>query len=762
MDCSKFTDINGRLKEFPNSFQLDIRHLVSTKRRRSVLDKLLNERKTGKMGFMEENRNDNFASFLFFLLKSYDESLDKNTEVIDRDPQNIIARANRVLFLCRNNLTAADERMKELEAMKKGSFYKRQQAVAEAELAFCLASISPPCYFKAVEKYRSVNEKYPSEYLWRFGEALTIRRGITFNSTSREFLSDIITYTVRCNELLLDVAEHAEDPLRGRAWVQLGELSNSLKKTYPPFTAELAKIAQKKTRILSPIYCFKSALKLSGNDTFVLERCGRFYRYFGELNESKVLLEKAISRRPTSYSLQHLALTLIKISERNAAKHGPVEQRRVIAECVEPTSSTSSAASVNHNIRMWLQTQDNRFNFSCEDPLAETAIKHLEEAAKLSNWCNTSAINDLAFSYLRLETYTKAEEMFRKIISSNEIRGSPVFTIYAYEQTGLCCLRKSEEREISQEEKDALVKEGICYLTYAVETAARLASEIPSLACSEYQNRKAFRTVTDLLQKQYDTYKNTNVLKEMAHLYELVGKYKESLDIYQKLCVNHPTDADETQISIRLINNYLKVKDYDNANLYLSLLLCTEQASDVSDELVNRVYLETARHVLEQRQTPPLAHHSFKRAFERRYGSRNDNDADGFDVMILHDEDNVDTKEVSQTIQTILETYTGLAVTRNLEAAFGGHTVIHSYELLISSTRVLIIVLCRDPPSRERQFFIDLALTIWKKRQDMSIICLTTGSDNPVTSLKQFKTGKTPVGEDLTWLFEVFELVVNP
>ena len=103
MDCSKFTDINGRLKEFHSSFQLDIRHLVRTKRRRSVLDKLLNERETVKMGFMEENRNDNFASFLFFLLKSYDESLDKNTEVIDRDPQNIIAHANRVLFLCRNN-----------------------------------------------------------------------------------------------------------------------------------------------------------------------------------------------------------------------------------------------------------------------------------------------------------------------------------------------------------------------------------------------------------------------------------------------------------------------------------------------------------------------------------------------------------------------------------------------------------------------------------------------------------------------------------
>ena len=738
MDCSKFTDINGRLKEFPSSFQLDIRHLVSTKRRRSVLDKLLKERETVKMCPIEENRNDNFASFLLFLLKSYDQALEKNASVIERDSKNIIARANRVLLLYRYDLPAAEESMKKLEDMKEGSSYERQQAVAEAELAFCLASISPPCYFKAVEKYRSVNEKYPSEYLWRFGEALTIRRGITFNSTSREFLSDIITYTVRCNELLLDVAKNAQDPLRGRAWVQLGELSNLIQES---FTADDAKSVKKKTRILPRKICFEHALELcAANDTFVLERCGRFYRNIHQLDKARGLLEKAILHRPTSFSHHHLALTLIKISKCNAQRHLQWRTRTT-----------------------WLHCQHSRFLFSSDDPLAATIIKHLEEAAELSNWCNISAINDLAFSYLRLEKYAKAEEMFRKIISSTQIAGSPVFTINAYEQTGLCCLRKSEEKEISQKDKDALVKEGICYLTYAVETAARIVSDIPRLTLSEYQHRQAFRTVTDLLQKQYDASKNTEVLKEMAHLYELVGKYKESLDIYQKLCVNHPADADDSDISIRLINIYLQVKDYDNANLYLSLLLCTEQASDVPDELVNRVYLETARHVLEQRQTPQLAHHSFKRAFERRYGSRNDNDADGFDVMILHDEDNVETKEVSQTIQTILETYTGLAVTRNLEAAFEGQTEVYNYEPLISATRVLIIVLCLDPPSRQWKSLIDLALTIYNEKQDMSIVCLTTGSDHPVTSLKQFKTGKTPAGEeDLTWLFQVFQLVVNP
>ena len=760
MECSKITDINGRLKDFPSSFQLDMRHLVRKKTRRSVLDKLQKEREKDKMCLMEENRNDNFVSFLFFIFKMCDKALEKNTTVIERDSQNVIARANRVQFLYKIDLPAAEESMKKLEDMKKGSSYERQQAVAEAELAFCLVRISPPCYFKAAEKYRSVNEKYPSEYLWRFGEALTIRRGITFNSSSREFLSDIITYTVRCNELLLDIAEHAQDPLKGKAWVQLGELSYSISEGFAPFAVDVVNVVKEKTRLLSSTDCFELALELCPDDAFVLERCGRYFRYFERQNESRVLLEKAISCRPTTFSHHHLALTLIKISESNAEQRGCSQEVGVNTELAEPISRISLSASVNQNITMWLQSQHERFQFSCDDPLVETILKHLELAVKLSHWCNISAVNDLAFSYLRLEKYAKAEEMFRKIISSY---ASPVFTIFAYEQTGLCCLRKSEEKEISQKDKDELVKEGICYLTYAVETAARVVSEVPSLPFSEYQQRKAFRTVTDLLQKQYDTSKNTKVLKEMAHLYELVGKYKESLDIYQKLCVDHPADADDTQISIRLINNYLKVKDYDNANLYLSLLLCTEQASDVPDELVNRVYLETARHVLEQRQTPQLAHHSFKRAFERRYGSRNDNDADGFDVMILHDEVSVETNEVSQTIQTILETYTGLAVTRNLEAAFGCHTVIHSYELLISSTRVLIILLCRDSPSREWQFFIDLALTIWKKRQDMSIVCLTTGSDHPVTSLKQFKTGKTPVGEeDLTWLFQVFQLVVNP
>ncbi|XP_041361370.1 uncharacterized protein LOC121377450 [Gigantopelta aegis] len=754
MDCSGFTDIEERLKAFPDSFQLDPIQLVNNKKRRGILDKLLLQRKTETMCLIEKNRNDNFASFLLFLLKDYAQAFEKNNEVIKRDPTNIVARANRVRFLYKSDLPAAEDGIKKLEEMKKESTYAWMHAVAEAELAFCLASTSPPCYFRAVKIYRSVNDRYPSEYLWKFGEALTIRRGITLNSCSKEFVCDIVAYTVRCNQLLQEIAENAVKPLKAKAWVQLAELSHMVTKRHPPFNVDVARKVQYQTSILSPKYCCTSALKLGGDDTFVLERSGKCFRYFGMLEESRKLLEKAIERRPTSFAHQHLAMTLIKMSENNFSQSG--------RSCVSSSRNTTSFGSQSSRSPFWLQNQSQRFRFSNNDPLIQPAIEHLRASAELSQWCNMSAINYLGFIYLQLENYIEADKIFRKIIDSYETPDSPVFTINAYEQTGLCCLRKSEAAGISQKEKAALIKEGKFFLTSAIDTAARLVSYIPSIGMTGYEYSDAFKTIADMLQSEYDSSKKTTELKEMARLYELVGKHKKSLDIYQKLCQEDPAETKNAEISIRLIENYLELKDYDNAKLCVSLLLCTNQAADVPRDLVNRVYLETARHILQGHELQ-RAHDSFKRAFELKYGATKDQDADGFDVMILHDEGNTETSEASQSIHTILETCTGLSITRNLEAAFGAKTEISSYELPMGGTRVLIVVLNPDPPDKQWKYWIDLALTIANDRKNMAIVCLTTGSNHPVTALQGFRTERTPTDDkDHTWLLDIFRLMINP
>ncbi|XP_041361369.1 uncharacterized protein LOC121377448 [Gigantopelta aegis] len=750
MAYSEIKDKEERLKEFPHSFQMDLMQLVTNKKRRGILDKLLLERNTDAeiMCPIELNRNDNFASFLLFLLKDYDEASKKNAKVLKRDPDNIVARANRVRFLYKRDLYAADENLKKLEEMKKRSSYAWMQAVADAELAFCLASTSPPCYFRAVEIYRSVNDRYPSEYLWKFGEALTIRRGITLGSCSKEFVSDIVANTVHCNKLLLEIAKKADKPLNAKAWVQLGDLSNSVTNLYPPFDKNIVGQVESETYFPPAKFCFRQALELNDDDAFVLERSGRFFRHMGELKESERLLTNAIARRPTSFSHQHLALTLRKVAERRSRQ----------------TKKNTGTGQSTPSSSLWLKFLKQNFTFSKEDPLIKRVIYHLQKSADISQGCNYSALNDLAFLYLQTEEYSKAEDTFRKIIiSSGELPIAPAFTVYAYEQTGLCCLRKSEKAGISDNGKDAFFNEGIFYLTSAVETAARHASEIPSLHMKGYEERSAFRTVTDMLQNEYDSRKDRNVLKEMARLYELVGKYKTSLDIYKKLCLDGPVQSDSCEISILLIENYLTVKDYNNAKLCLSLLLCTCQATDVPRDLVNRVYMETARNILQEGREPHMAHDSFKRAFELKYRAMKIQDADGFDVMILHDEGNTETFEASQSIQKILETCTGLSITRNLEAAFAAKTEISSYELLIGSVQVLVIVLNPDPPDKQWKYWIELALTIANDRKNMTIICLTTGSDHPVTALQGFRTGRTPADDkDHTWLLDVFPLIINP
>ncbi|XP_041361614.1 uncharacterized protein LOC121377617 [Gigantopelta aegis] len=747
MDYSKFTDIEQRLTDFPNSFQLDQMHLVNTKQRRSLLDKMLEQRETeDNASPMEQNRNDNFASFLMFLLNDYEKAIKKNADVLQRDSTNIVARANRVRFLYKRDLPTAEENLKELEEMKKSSSYAWIHAVAEAEVAFCLASTSPPCYFRAVKIYRSVNDRYPTEYLWKFGEALTIRRGITLNSCSKELLRDIVTNTVRCIKLFMEIAQKAEKPLNAKAWVQLGEISNSVSKVFPPFNKDVVKAVKSKTHILPVEECYECALKLCDKDAFVLGRCGTFFRKIGQLGKSKTLLEESIKLQRTSYTHQHLALTLKKMAENNS--RGTRQFR--------PPSLDRS------NIPVWLKFANQHLKFSKDDPDIKSAIDHLSKSAKISQECNISAIHELGITYLQLEDYANAEDTFKKIIYSYDTPGSPVFTINAYEQTGLCCLQKSEEAGISQNKKAALIKKGKFFLTSAIETAARVVSEIQNIHLTGYEDSDAFKTIADMLQSEYDSSKKTTKLKEMARLYELVGKHKESLDICQKLCQD-PAEAKNAEMSIRLIENYLKLKDYDNAKLCVSLLLCTHQATDVPRDLVNRVYLETALHILQEGHGPQMAHDSFRRAFELKYGAKKTQDADGFDVMILYDEGNTETFETSQSIQKILDTYTGLSITRNLEAAFGAKTEISSYELLIGSVQVLVIVLNPDPPDKQWKYWIDLALTIAKDRKNMAIICLTTGSDHPVTALQGFRTGRTPAGDkDHTWLLDVFRLMIDP
>ncbi|XP_041361698.1 uncharacterized protein LOC121377684 [Gigantopelta aegis] len=735
------------------------------------------------MSSMEKNINDNFSSFLLFVLDDEKQALEKNTDVFNRDSSNIVACANRVCFLHQKDKYDAEEILRNLEKSKEqDESFRRMHAVAEAEMAYCLSRISPFNYSQAVKLYRSVNTKYPNEYLWMFREAKTLRRCVTLNSFSLDPTHDIIDCTIRCSELLNKLVEFAPEHDKAKAWVELGELNCLIEYDSALFKHIDTEMIKKRTKRVLPRVglCYENALSLSMEDVYVLERSGRYFRFCGDLKKSKSLLTKAIGRRGTGFSHHHLALTLIEIAKADAGSL-PINPNDKTSQCNVPIDFEVSTFNTIHNDTKALMvnsepdiTSQNlspdsedafksgsiSFQYECYSG----AIYHLTRSIEITRGCNIPAVHDLGFLYLKIKDYDKAEETFRKSIHIPESHGSPLLRVDAYEQTGLSCLRKSKDTDLTEEEKRSLRKEGMFFLTAAVERAAKLVAGVFCLNMTPYKHRQAFKTITELQHNEYSKSGDTKVLAEEARLYELVNKHSEALDIYEKL-----EDVEEEvkfEISIKLIKSYLAVREYDKAKLRLSLLLCTNEAGNIPPGLVISVYLKTACHLLKNGLKLELAHTCFNSVFEWKYGPRKHGEGNGFDVMILHDEQDAVTSEISNTVKCVLEKFTGLKITRNADEGCAADLEMTVYENLMSSARVIVIVLNSHPLHRLMNWLIQIAMAISLKEKNMLIVCLTAENTHSVNILRTFKSKQAPKtfnNEDakINWLLDFFPMLVD-
>ncbi|XP_041361163.1 uncharacterized protein LOC121377293 [Gigantopelta aegis] len=491
--------MENRLKDFHHSFHLNLLEECNEDKRKSILDRLNLERQTEKMSLMEENRNDNFISYLLFLQRDYTKAEETNTKVIDRDDKNIVALANRVRFTNKTDIYKANMYLDELEDMaKKHPDYERMRTVAKAELAFCFARMSPKCYLRALEIYKSVIEKYPLEYLWKFGEGLTLKRYITQFSKSTDPNRDIIGDIVRCYEVLRNVAENAEKPLNAKAWVQLGELKCAIDSEKGPFNADMTKRLEEKINFIPPKECYDRALKLCpDDDAFVLERSGIYHsQVMKDCEKAQQLLKRAIQIRPTVMSHLHLALTI-------------KQQAR------EWELKFQSGFKSNPY-----------FNLSRDNPSIESLIGHLEQAIKISKGSNTSTLKEMAFTHLQLEDYDRAEVTFRQIVQTPDEDTPAFIKVNACEQLAFLCLRKSKNKEISNGKRNDLERECFFYIRHAIETAIRMNME-RTFNKEDFKKRHAFREITKDLEKS----DNANTLDKVAQLFYLLGDDERALAI---------------------------------------------------------------------------------------------------------------------------------------------------------------------------------------------------------------------------------------
>ena len=937
----------ARLNSFPHSFHLVEMKSLNRKKRTNILKRLQSE-EIIKKSEMERNRDDNFISFLLFLINDDDTEADElNRTILERDQTNMVAQANHVQILIKKgDIFDAESHLQLLESSKKNANFHRIHAEAEAEIAYCLSRMSPKFYFKAVEIFKSVNEKYPEEYLWKYGEGLTLRRCISPNCYSVYPQHDIAANIIRCSKLLREVTTRCKDKqLSARAWVELGELNNYLANEVTLIGKNVLIEVKKLVEVEDWVECFKTAFETSSNNHTVLQVCGKYFRYCYDYSLSQKLLEKAIDILPTAFSHHHLAITLKKIAEnavkrssfeggqrpwrgrghgcqryrnnvqnrnggyhhsepwnyknheqfrfppahgfsadstpttryapqfrhtngrrgkphnlfgneglrqpkdaegpdknvysgkqrghpRNGARgrrpnerqyqgshhqdghvhgdtyHGGQKQLLQDVSCrqdVQRADSTLTSADdeagldaefaamslsktfinqkhtgnnsqsrSNQNsskrLQNYLSSQRPKVKLSKDDPLIVKAIYHLNASVKMTNECNMKAFLDLGHINVQMDDDETAEKYFKKVIQGSDENGSPLDMVIACEELGLCYVRmikKSPEDECRLNEKVQY------YLTLAIQKAADIVAKIPCLQMTGIENRRGFQTVSKLLQNQYNRSKEKNVLKDVARLHELVGKYKESLDFYKEILKTDRQEVENVEFWKTIINSYLQCDNFNNAVTLLKLLLCTPQARDVPRDLVHKVYIETARHSFEH--FPPNRAHSYLQSvFRYKFGRTCEIKDDDFDIMILFDEKDDTLPDVADNTLNILKRYTGLGITKNLDDGFGAKMDITNYEEIMQAAEVIVVVLGPSPPSRSMQLWIGIATEL-HAHGNKTIVCVTTKEYERVLPLAKFKHLPAPESESATvdaclpapesehkdWVLQFFSVVLD-
>ncbi|XP_067652005.1 uncharacterized protein [Haliotis asinina] len=747
-----------RLKDFPNSFQLEEFVSLRQGRCRAAIKNCTKETFDSEF---EEIRNENFLTLVLFKLGDTEEAMKMNERALLKDPNNIVGLANRVYI--RSWLgygIDADVTFEKLETLRQSSNFETLYDSALGEKAYSYTRMGPKFYHRAIDLFEDVIKRHPDDYLLIFGLALTYRRCLSqyiFSVNPVQDIGDRITCAI--NHMVTVVQNCKASDLVGKSYIQLGELYTMLDNCEYPLTKEVVSRVNIK-RIMSTSDCYKKAYEVASN-WFVLERAGQYFRKLGANRLALDLLTKALNKREGS-TFAHYQLAMVYKTMINPKTSNSTFMK-------EGTRSVSSSLGGNENDET---PGTDAHNNDTEVALVQ-ALYHVKRSIKISNGSNTKAVYELGMLNVMMGRTQEALEQFRKLIQKDQPYALPFEKANAYEQLGLCYRAMSADRAFTQQDQNRFKKECQRMLTKAIEEAAKAVIEVPGIQSSNiFESWQCLPTLEELLLSDTeDSAENMNSMKEMARLRGLMRKYRSSLAMYKEIMALYPGHKAGVDVLKGIITSYLSLGEYENVLSAVYILQSTYSNTDVSrrKEFCTSVFLECGLYFLEQCQYESLKE-CFQNSFKTAYPVCVGQESDCFDVMILEEfeSDSSDTEELRSCME-----YLGLRCTRNDEGVAAGTLEMSGVTSIIESSRTLIIYIAHDILSKKLSFYCEIACDILARDNNNSF-CLRNiviVSDCPCVPswLKRYSCveyrrivgGKPQSPQDQKWIRELCCKLLN-
>ena len=640
------------LEHFPHSFQLEDQQQLSVNTCRKVLRSLQADLEAGLPTPLETARALNLLAYLHFQLGRPREALEHTEQALQQEGEerNVVSLGNRAAMLWSTGVRSrAKEQVRDLENLRNDDDFGYLVVKARAELAFSYTCLGGNVSSEAVPIFKEVIAKAeePEVWLWKFGLAFTERRLADMNRISILTFDGEDTRLLNVLRILLEVIENCRSQnLKAKAYSEVAHLLQGRRGSKSQ--AKFEQVAQ-----LDPVKACNKALELDSNDSFVLWKCGRIFRYAKLLDTSCELLKKSVEQRPTTVVYHHLGLTYKALATRKkyscqgdfngrgrgqnqrggprgrckgysergrgreerwkaAEKHedgpercgreGRMSNVNVITGRYQEVS-TSSEETTQRDIRSFQRTvkspSRDAVKFSRTDPFVQEAMDAFKKAVELSEGENIPAVYDLALMHRALVELKEALKLLDTIQQARLKSMGTFDKINAYEQAGLI-LKDMSEMESDEERRKKLNEEGEFKLNMALYLCSSLCSRLPGL---QHFIRDVWHAFPTLLQAAQDSDRHhTDKLREKARLYQLIKDHWQSMVLLQEIRNIDPKAAESPDYLKMCIENYVSLEHYDKALAFIKTLKCTAQGSALDlfedDQYVQKVYVLAGRAAL--------------------------------------------------------------------------------------------------------------------------------------------------------------------
>ncbi|XP_052269495.1 uncharacterized protein LOC127870943 [Dreissena polymorpha] len=321
----------------------DIEHAI-----RKELDVFLYE--DSPRSKLEEIRACDMLSFMYNIYGDEENTMKYIEKALDIDPSNIITLTCKANFFLDK-----EERLIEVEDIihEVNTAMEKQYRVtqADAEIAYVFSRCGMKMYSKAISRFESVIESasritdanQPLEWtthicIWTFGLALTKRRllhpcntiqpvEMSESQKAHGSVMDLLENVIKVPILTDTGINKVIQRYRASALAEIGSLVYSVQRNKTLFRRGLKDLIPDCDTNTSARHYIDEAHAICDNDVFVLQQCGKMYRYFNEIDLSIDLLQKAVSIKPNSYGLHHLALSLKRCLEMKSPEWNHIRGR---------------------------------------------------------------------------------------------------------------------------------------------------------------------------------------------------------------------------------------------------------------------------------------------------------------------------------------------------------------------------------------------------------------------------------------------------